>query len=61
VKLTITSAEVKNALSYTSTPPYAFMVWCLVKHRDDFTFNFVFREIGWEGVDWMFLAQDRDK
>jgi hypothetical protein len=28
------SAEVKNVWSYTSTPPYAFMVWCLVKHRD---------------------------
>jgi hypothetical protein len=28
------SAEVKNAWSYTSTPHYAFMAWCLVKHRD---------------------------
>jgi hypothetical protein len=25
------SAEVKNACSYTFTPPYAFMVWCSVK------------------------------
>jgi hypothetical protein len=33
------SAEVKNAWSYTSTPPYAFMAWCLVKHRDNFTFT----------------------
>jgi hypothetical protein len=41
------SAEVKNAWSYTSTPPYVFMAWCLVKHgiyikgmmlRDNFTF-----------------------
>jgi hypothetical protein len=30
-------AEVKNAWSYTSTPQYVFMVWCLVKHRDNFT------------------------
>jgi hypothetical protein len=30
------SAEVKNAWSYTSTPQYVFMVWCLVK-RTDFT------------------------
>jgi hypothetical protein len=30
------SAEVKNAWSYTSTPQYVFMVWCLVKHRDNF-------------------------
>jgi hypothetical protein len=28
------SAEVKNAWSYTFTPPYVFMKWCLVKHRD---------------------------
>jgi hypothetical protein len=32
------SVEVKNAWSYTSTPQYAFMVWCLVKQRDTFTF-----------------------
>jgi hypothetical protein len=32
------SAEVKNAWSYTSTPQYVFMKWCLVKHRDNFTF-----------------------
>jgi hypothetical protein len=31
------SAEVKNASSYTSTPQYIFMAWCLVKHRDSFT------------------------
>jgi hypothetical protein len=36
------SAEVKNAWSYTSTPQYVFMVWCLVKHRDSFTFTFTF-------------------
>jgi hypothetical protein len=24
------SAEVKNAWSHTSTPPYAFMAWCLL-------------------------------
>jgi len=32
------SAEVKNVQSHTSTPHYAFMEWCLVKHRDNFTF-----------------------
>jgi hypothetical protein len=35
------SAEVKNAWSYTSTPQYVFMAWCLAKHRDNFTFNFM--------------------
>jgi hypothetical protein len=34
------SAEVKNAWSYTSTPQYVFMTWCLVKHRDNFIFTF---------------------
>jgi hypothetical protein len=32
------SAEVKNAWSYTSTTQYVFKAWCLVKHRDNFTF-----------------------
>jgi hypothetical protein len=27
------TAEVKNAWSYTSSPQYVFMAWCLVKHR----------------------------
>jgi hypothetical protein len=31
------TAEVKNAWSYNSTPQYVFMAWCLVKHRDIFT------------------------
>jgi hypothetical protein len=36
------SATVKNAWSYTSAPQYVFMAWCLVKHRDNFTFTFNF-------------------
>jgi hypothetical protein len=36
---TPTSAEVKDAWSYTYTPQYAFMAWCLIKHRDNFIFN----------------------
>jgi hypothetical protein len=35
----ISGAEVKNAWSYTSTPQYVFMVWYLVKLRDNFTFS----------------------
>jgi hypothetical protein len=31
------NAEVKNAWNDTSTPQYILMVWCLVKHRDNFT------------------------
>jgi hypothetical protein len=32
------SAKVKNARSYTSTPPHVFMLWCYNEHRDNFTF-----------------------
>jgi len=34
------NTKVKNAWSYTSTPTYMSMVWCLVKHGDNFTFTF---------------------
>jgi hypothetical protein len=33
------SAEIKIAWSYTPTPQYVFMAWCLVKHRGKFTFT----------------------
>jgi hypothetical protein len=36
------SAEVKNAWRYTSTPQYVFMEWRIVKHRDNFTFYHLF-------------------
>jgi hypothetical protein len=39
------SAEVKNAWSCISTPQYVFMAWCLVKHRDNFTFTFYFAHL----------------
>jgi hypothetical protein len=32
------SAEVKNTWSYTFTPQYVFMAWCLVKHTDNVAF-----------------------
>jgi hypothetical protein len=38
-------AEVENAWSYTSIPPYVFMAWCLVKHRNNFTFTFYLSQI----------------
>jgi len=40
------NAEVKNAWSYISTLRYVFMAWRLVKHRDNFTFTFLFDESG---------------
>jgi hypothetical protein len=33
------SAKVKNAWSYTFTPLYVFIAWCVIKHRDNFTFT----------------------
>jgi hypothetical protein len=35
------SAEVKNAYSYTFVPLYVFMAWCLVTHRDNFNFTYI--------------------
>jgi hypothetical protein len=35
------SAEVKNAWGHTSTSPYAFMEWCLMKPSDTFTCPFI--------------------
>jgi hypothetical protein len=34
------SAKVRNVWGYTSTPPYIFMAWYLVMHRDNFVFTF---------------------
>jgi hypothetical protein len=34
-----TSAEVKKTRTYTSTSPHVFMVYCLMKHRDNSTFT----------------------
>jgi hypothetical protein len=44
------SAEVRKAWSYTFTPPYIFMMWCLIiyyhgliiKHRNNFNFYIYF-------------------
>jgi len=36
------SADVKNAWSYTSTPPYVFVAWYMVKYRDTCTSAFTF-------------------
>jgi len=33
--------EVKNAWSYAFTAPYVSMAWCLVKHKDNFTFTLI--------------------
>jgi hypothetical protein len=38
-------AEFKNTWSYTSTPPYIFMIWCLVKQKDAFNLIMEIRTI----------------
>jgi hypothetical protein len=43
--LSPSSAKVKNVWSYTPTPHYVFMAWCLVKHRDNFTFTLLFNKL----------------
>jgi hypothetical protein len=50
--LLVPSAEVKNAFSYgpTSTPPCVFVVSCLIKHRDNFTFLYLHSTIRLHGV-----------
>jgi hypothetical protein len=32
----------QNWWSYTSTLPYVFLAWCLIKHRDNFTFTLLY-------------------
>jgi hypothetical protein len=32
------SAKAMNVWSYTASPPYIFIPWCLIKYRDNFTF-----------------------
>jgi len=34
----LSSAKVKNVWSYTSIPPHAFMVWCVLSSRTTYLF-----------------------
>jgi hypothetical protein len=36
------SAEVKNAWSYTSTSIYIFVAWCVVKRKDQSIFSYIY-------------------
>jgi len=53
-------------------PQYAFMAWCLVKRRDNFTFTFYSYKLravdrhqspGWEKshTDWLAVGEDKAK
>jgi hypothetical protein len=37
----LSSAEVGNMWNDTSTPPYVFMAWCLVKHRTTLSLRYL--------------------
>jgi hypothetical protein len=53
----------KNEWSYTSTPQYVFMAWCLVKDRDNFLERLGRKredndlKTGCEVVNWTDLGQ----
>jgi len=51
------SAKDNNARSYTSTPPYVFMMWHLVKHRDNLYCHFP-RTGTAQSVQWLFYGLD---
>lgn len=38
----LSGKEMKYIWSCTFTPPYIFMLWCLLKHRDSFIFTVLF-------------------
>jgi hypothetical protein len=40
------SAEFKECVELNLTPQYAFMAWCLVKHRDYFTLPYLTLPLG---------------
>jgi hypothetical protein len=45
-------AEVEDTWGHTSTHPYVFLAWCLVKHRDNFTFCSVSHAVEQGGRKW---------
>jgi hypothetical protein len=65
------SAEVKNELSYTSTPQYAFMGWCSVKAQGQLylyclsisiiTTMLMLKEYTYEGVSKSFRTGPRER
>jgi hypothetical protein len=60
------SADIKNAWSYTSTPPIRLhdVVLSLGNYRAClylYIYLYLYLYLGWEDVDWMHMAQDRDQ
>jgi hypothetical protein len=50
-------AEIKNARSSTSTPPYAYILWCLFRLRDVLPFtSYVLRSRSVSNISLMSLS-----
>jgi hypothetical protein len=48
-------AGFRNAWSYTSTPAYVFMAWCLIKHRD----NCKGQCVPFYGIVWIIVGSSK--
>jgi len=44
------SAKTNDEWSYTSTPQYVFMAWCLVTHRDNFNLFYLYNRSGFQAT-----------
>jgi hypothetical protein len=58
----LSSVEVKNAHSYTSTSPHVFNALCLIKHKDNITSlprnrMFCFKKAACNVVPWLLLIE----
>jgi hypothetical protein len=53
------SATIKIAWSYTSSPPVVILMWCLIKHRDNFTFTLRFFESKFH-ISFSSLCEDKN-
>jgi len=52
--------EMKNAYSLLVGKPERKRSLVIPRHRLDDNIRMGLREIGWEGVEWMHLAQNKD-
>jgi hypothetical protein len=53
--------EMRNAPKVLVRKPEGWRPLGRPRHRWEGNITMDLREIGWEGVDWIYLAQDRDR
>jgi hypothetical protein len=51
------STKIKNVWCHTSTPPYIYMAWCIIKHKENFTFTLFLTSLLWL---WKFHILNRN-